>query len=213
MSSATRVRDEAARVASSNPERAVELARSISDPWFRCQALSAAARHHPRAAARARIIDEAIDAANEAGDPNRVVTVSAWPIKVLTAHGQFDRVEKEVRRLLDLIATESSPVRRADALKYLFGAVVGAPRKITTRVVEALVSAALEPLAGGRRNTKGASVLSDCLPAIARMDEQAAADVLSRLPPAREKGVREQILAARATPLDQLVPWPHVGEG
>ena len=29
----------------------------------------------------------------------------------------------------------------------------------------------------------------------------------------REKGAREQILAARATPLDPLVPWPHVGEG
>ncbi len=213
MSSATRLRDQAARIAAGNPERAVELARSISDPWFRCQALSAAARHHPRAPARARIIDEAIDAANAAGDPNRVVTVTAWPIKVLTAHGQFDRVEKEVRRLLDLIATESSPVRRADELKYLFGAVVGAPRTITRRVVEALVSAALEPLAGGRRNSKGASVLSDCLPAIARMDAQTAADVLSRLPPARKKGVREQILAARATPLDQLVPWPHVGEG
>jgi hypothetical protein len=170
-----------ARIAPKDPARALELARSINEAWYRCQALSSAALHHPDSRTRARVIDEALDAALKSGEPNRVVTVSAWPIKVLAMEGRLDRIAKEVDRLLNLIRTEPSPVRRADALKYLFGAVVLGKRDPAIRVIEALASACLQPLESGRRNRKGESLLADCLPAIARIDGRMAAEALARL--------------------------------
>jgi hypothetical protein len=212
MSSPTAVRDLAARIAPNDPARALELARSIRDAWYRCQALATAALHYPEVPARGRIIDEAIEAAFKAGDPNRVVTVCAWPIKVLATNGRVDRVAMEVERLLKLIGTEPSPVRRADALRYLFGAVIRGQRDVSIRVIEALALACLEPLQNGRRNRKGESLLAECLPAIARIDQRIASKLLASLPDARANGVRERIRSMQTMPVDQLAPWPHMGD-
>ena len=140
------------------------------------------------------------------------MTVSAWPIKVLAIDGRLDRVAKEVDRLLALISTERSPVRRADALRILFGAVVHAKPRVTLRVIEALASAAFQPLQSGRRNRRGESELAICLPAIARIDPGLAEKLLARLPPTQADPAREQMVMMKTASLDQLVSWPHLGD-
>ena len=51
-----------------------------------------------------------------AGEGNRVVTVSAWPLGVLVEIEDFDWFDVELDRLLQLITTEPHPIRRSDAV-------------------------------------------------------------------------------------------------
>jgi hypothetical protein len=177
----TQQRDHVAVLARTNPAEALELARTIEDPWFRCQALSFAAEHGPDPRFQLRAIDEAFAAASELSEPNRVVSVSSWPVKALALTGHLSRVASEVDRLIQLISTEPSPVRRADALRALLEAVSRAPATVAVRVAQEFSAACLAPLKNGQRNPKGESHLEDCLPAIARIDSDLAWDLRTRL--------------------------------
>lgn len=56
--SANAERDLVARIAPTDPARALEVARRIGDPWFRCQALTFVAEQSPRGDVR-RLLGEA----------------------------------------------------------------------------------------------------------------------------------------------------------
>src|SRR5437764_4345349 len=154
MSSATQQRDYSANLAKQQPDRALQVARGIEDPWFRCQALSHVARYLVSEAERNDVLTEAFLAGSKLSEPNRVATVSAWPLKVLALTSQSSRLEAETDRLLAVISRESSPVRRADALYVLGGAVITGPRELVFRVLRAFISACLQPLQSGKRNRK-----------------------------------------------------------
>jgi hypothetical protein len=94
-------------LAPTDPARALKLARSIGEPWYRCQALSYAALHHAEPHGKEHIIDKAVDAALMSGT-EPVGHRCAWPIKVLAMSGRVDRVAREADRLLELIQTEPS---------------------------------------------------------------------------------------------------------
>ena len=211
MNTGTQLRHRVAAIATTKPLEALELAKQIADPWFRCQALSIAAAHARDQRTRNSAIDEALRVANELREPNRVVTVSSWPLKALVLAGQMSRVSSEVERLLRLIATEPSPVRRADALRFLLGAVSPALPPVAGRVAREFASACLEPLASGKRNARGESHLETCLPGIARIDSDLAQRLLARLTPARADRAERALSAARNVPLDELLPWPNLG--
>jgi hypothetical protein len=211
MNTGTQLRNRVAAIAATKPLEALELAKQIDDPWFRCQALSIAAAHAPDQRARKGAIDEALSAANELREPNRVVTVSSWPVKALVLAGQMSSVSSEVERLLQLISTEPSPVRRADALRFLLGAVSTAPAPVAGRVARQFTAACLEPLLNGKRNARGESNLEACLPGIARIDSDLAQNLLARLTPSRAERAARALQAARDVPLDELLPWPNLG--
>jgi hypothetical protein len=145
-------RNRVTAMARAKPDEALKLARSIDDPWFRCQALGIAAVHVPDRHSRKVAIDDAFSAANELDEPTRVVTVSSWPVKALALAGLMASVSAEVARLLQVVATESSPVRRADALRYLLGSVSIAPTDVANRVAREFAAACLAPLQSGKRN-------------------------------------------------------------
>jgi hypothetical protein len=210
--SGTRQRDHVTAIAATKPAQALELARRIEDPWFRCQALSIAAVHARDRRVRTRAIDEAFAAANELDEPNRVVTVSAWAIKALLVVGDdARRVSAETGRLLQTIAAESSPVRRADGLRWLLGAVSTARREVAVSVAAAFGAACLTPLRSGRRNQKGDSLLEACLPAIARLDPRLADGFLRELPAARSERAARAIAMLSDAALAEVIPWPHLG--
>jgi hypothetical protein len=212
MNSATQQRDRVGRIAATDPQAALDLARRIDDPWFRCQALSMVAVRLRARPAQRRAIDAALAAANAAGDANRVVTVSSWAVKALALTGSNTRVSSEVSRLLGIISTENSPVRRADALRYLLGSVSGASSDIARRVAEQFAAACLAPLQSGRPNTKGQSLLEECLPGIARIDPKLGERLLRSLVPARSQRAVQRIEALKGVPLGQIFAWPHFGE-
>ena len=196
-------------IAMTTPLEALEVARGIEDPWFRCQALSIAAVHASGRRSQQRAIDDAFAAANELDQANRVVTVSSWPVKALALAGDLPSISSEVERLLTLISTESSPVRRADALRYLLGAVSRAPAAVAARVAREFTAACLTPLENGKRNRKGESNLEVCLPGIARVDSDFAQSLLARLTPLRSERVARAVQAAKDVPLSELLPWPN----
>lgn len=194
--SATSQRELAVRTARTDPHRARELARSIADPWYRCQSLAAVGLHLREEC----VLEEAFAAALELTEPNRVVTVSAWPLKALVLIGS-KKAGEHVRHLLSIIAAEPSPVRRGDALRELFGAVSAAEPRIAQPVAEAFVNACLTRLHGDKRNRKGESLLVECLAAIERIDPHLAKRALDTLPEARAQRAREA--GAR-------IDWPHL---
>ena len=98
---------------------AVSLARAIRHPWYRCQSLAIAGMEIDDPKLRLTLVDEALAAADELEEPNRVVTVASWPIEVLAAHGPTPRLQSEVERLLAVAGTEPHTLRRADALAML----------------------------------------------------------------------------------------------
>jgi hypothetical protein len=211
MNVATQQRNRVAAMAKINPREALELARSIEDPWFRCQALSFAAVRTPDERSRQSALDDAFAAANQLGEPNRVVTVSSWPVKALALTGQMSTVSLEVARLLQLISLEPSPVRRADALRYLLGSVSIAPPDVASRVAREFAAACLAPLQNGKRNSKGERNLEACLPGIARIDSAFAESLLGRLTPSRSERAARALRTAKNVPVTELLSWPNFG--
>jgi hypothetical protein len=209
MNVGTQQRNHVAAIARTKPREALALASRIEDPWFRCQALSIAAVHAPDRRSHEWAIEHAFSAANELSEPNRVVTVSSWPVKALGLAGHLSTMSSEVARLLQVISTESSPVRRADALRYLLGSVSRAPTDVASRVAGEFAAACLTPLQSGQRNKKGESNLEACLPAIARIDFPLAQSLLGRLAPSRSERAARALQAAENIPVTELLSWPN----
>jgi len=77
-------------------------------------------------AGAAAVLHEALAAAKEQEEPNRIVSVATWPIGVFVRRAIGD-VSAIVPELLEIISREPNPVRRADALALLLGAVLPVP--------------------------------------------------------------------------------------
>lgn len=157
----------------------LEVVRSESDPWFRCRALADVAWRVKDEVHAETLIEESFRAAEEqVGEFNRIVKVSAWPLAVLCKKRKWEAVERETLRLLDIITQEPSPVRRADALLSLAGAVQDAPGTSLRQVLEPFVASCSEPLANGKRNRRGESWLVDALPLIYRCSTAWAEEIV-----------------------------------
>ena len=210
MSVSTQQRDRVAALAKTKADEALALARSIEDPWFRCQALSIAAAQVRDARSRKSAIDDAFSAANELTEPNRLVTVSSWPVKALVLAGHVSSVSSHIERLLRVISAEPSPVRRSDALRYLLGSVSSGPTQVVRRVAREFAAACLAPLENGKRNRKGESNLEGCLPGIARIDSAFAHSLLKQLTPSRSERAAHALKAAEDRPVTELLAWPNL---
>ena len=101
-------------------EDAIELARGIIEDWYRCQAFSRIAEHAKDRTTQLDLIDEALRAARLTEEPNRIVTVSSWPVEVLATLGETETVRAEVVKLLKIAESEPHPVRRADGIFKLW---------------------------------------------------------------------------------------------
>ncbi|MBV9496836.1 MAG: hypothetical protein JOZ54_21520 [Acidobacteria bacterium] len=211
--SGTTQRDLVANIASSDPERALRLARAIDDPWFRCQALSYAAIAIESADRFRSTVAEAFRSAELLPDANRVVTVSSWPLKVLALRKERARLAMETRRLLALAATEPSPVRRADALQLVFGATVSAEREVVVPVLEAFVAACLQPLQDGKRNRKGESLLVTCIGATQRIHPEMAQRIVAQLTATHAQQAAREIARTAQMSLDGMLSFPNIGGG
>lgn len=177
----TQDRHRAKRLALSDPDEALRLARDIEDHWFRCQALALVAYRCQSDVMRATAITEAFQAGWELGAVNRVVVASSWPLKVLCKKGGAERLEDEVLRLLAIIDTDRSPVRRAESLNFVAGALITAPRELFWQAYERLEEACRAPLHGGKRNVKGEALLVQWMPVLHAFDPARAETALAAI--------------------------------
>lgn len=103
----------------SDSDRALTIAREIVDPWYRCQSLSIVAANIADAKTRNKIIQEAFAASHSIGDPNRTVSVSGSPLKVMLVHGELKEFAEEMDNLMDIVSTEPSPIKRLDGIFWM----------------------------------------------------------------------------------------------
>ena len=119
--SATTERDIASRLAITDFEKALLLARNVSQPWFRCQALAQVARFAPDARV-AKTAEEAVAAALMATDVYQQVAVTAWPLRALLERNYNEKARESLPPILKLSAQIQNPVSRSDALFLLWQA-------------------------------------------------------------------------------------------
>jgi hypothetical protein len=114
-------RDLACRLAASDSDGALSVARRIPDAWFRAQALACVARYAAEPLVEG-LANEALQSSRQAGDAYRVVGSAAWPIRALL---ERDRQKTARQALTDVLAVtgEIAPLAsRAEALKLLWEA-------------------------------------------------------------------------------------------
>jgi hypothetical protein len=116
-------RAEATRLARTDTKAAFAVARKIAHPWYRCQALTAIAEELASPRERVAVLMEAVKAAYEQPEPNRIACVGAWPLRVLVAVDAA-AARREVERLLETISREPHGLRRLDGLRGILEAVL-----------------------------------------------------------------------------------------
>jgi hypothetical protein len=131
----TQLRDQAASIAATNPVGALEIARRIDEPWFRCQALAYAALHCPESAQRIKIIDESFEASENCRTDYKRVAVAVWPLKVLVLSQEEERYRVRIGVLLDQAKAIENPISCVHAIEQILGAINGAPKEIVGAVL------------------------------------------------------------------------------
>lgn len=116
------------------PSRALEVAKSIDDPWFRCQALASVAIDFNIPEVTHGLIAESLEAAFSLKQPTAIVCGAAWPVRAMV-RSQHPELSATVERLLGLISGVENPVQCADALSALLEAVHPAGRAYRERVL------------------------------------------------------------------------------
>lgn len=211
MSRSTQQRNHVTEIAKDKPNEALKTARDIEDPWFRCQALTVVALHCADMAQKNRLLDEAFEAALLTEQPNRIVSVSAWPLKVLCLSGQDVKLNKEVERLLTIIAREPSPVKCSDALNEMLGALISAPRPPFWRVFEFFHAACTKRLLNGKRNAKGQSRLAHWILVTDRFDTIQTQKLLEDIEgPALRAQAESNLQQYQNLSPEQWCGWPNL---
>jgi len=113
-------RREAQALARTDVRRALAVARAIRHPWYRCQALSSVAEAMSKAQGRDAVLTQAVDAAFEQSEPNRVACVGSWPLRIMVGLGDAG-ASGLVARLLAALEDEPHGLRRLDGLAAVLG--------------------------------------------------------------------------------------------
>src|ERR1043165_7689554 len=115
-------RARATALAETDADAAADAAYRIRHPWYRCQALTAAAEAQQDKLRAMRLIDDAFRAAKEQDEINRIVTVACWPLRVCVRLAS-EIADAALAELLVTASREPHTLRRGDALHALLFAV------------------------------------------------------------------------------------------
>lgn len=138
------------------PEQAASVARSIEDPWFKCQALAHVARYWPDNQYES-FLREAVKTGDSQINWYNRVSVSAWPIRAYLERRNPQPAEMLLRRYTDEARHIENMGGRSEALLTLFQAAKPFDRSLWEPVFHSLVEA-VEPVFGWRqvRNIRSA---------------------------------------------------------
>lgn len=113
------LRSRVAMLAKSNPPEALQIARTITHPWYRCQALCSVAGYQPKQAAEATLM-EAIVSAAECHDVNRRVEVACWPLETALAIENKLVAKQAIALCKHELAKESDPISKWAAFSVTY---------------------------------------------------------------------------------------------
>ncbi len=117
---ATLQRDQAIELAKTDALKALAKARSVSDPWFRAQALSWVARFND--SAPEPIAAEAANAAATCDDDYKKSAVRAWEIAALAERKCLVKAKTALREAVRIAGQVQPPASRSEALLILMQA-------------------------------------------------------------------------------------------
>ncbi len=112
-------RDQAIDLAKTDMTAALEVARRISEPWYRCQALAWTARYAQSESVAVRIAEEASRVAEGADDAYEAVGSVAWAVRALLEREHPVEAEAIMGRATSRAQQIANPVRRVVALYLL----------------------------------------------------------------------------------------------
>jgi len=183
----TRLRDKACDLAPGNPEEAYKLAETITEPWYKGQALAYVARYCDNAhvTVRAR---EAMEAFAASSDVYDAVAGAAWPIRALIERDCLGEAGEVLDKALARAASIDKNVRKADAVFHLFEAASIVP-EFADSLIDVVVDACMNA-----RSWRGPMLLKRALLIHASVSPARAAAVMARLPDSRAK---RHVLACR----------------
>ena len=118
--SSTLQRDQASGLAKTNPNKALDIARKVSEPWYRAQALSWVARFTD--ADPVSIAREASKAASVCDDSYKQSAVRSWEVAALAERGFTSEAKKALKETLNVAITVQPISSRSEALFHLFQA-------------------------------------------------------------------------------------------
>ena len=147
--SVTAARNLACKLALSDPRKSLALAREVSDPWYRCQALSYVGRYWPGDKFD-RILNEAVDSANSQANVYKKVAVAAWPARAFLERGSSKPATRIITQQLLNAPHIENQGGRSEALLILFEAARPFEMAMWQPIFEALVQAA-EPALSWRQ--------------------------------------------------------------
>lgn len=115
----TRYRDQVAQLAKTNPDKGIEIAKKISDPWFQAQAWSHLARHADKPLPFAR---KAAKAASQTKDDYQRSAVRAWEIAALAERKLYVQARRSLTEAVELAVSVTPIGSLAESLFLLFQA-------------------------------------------------------------------------------------------
>jgi len=118
----TKLRNKVCELARTDTRAALDLARTIPEPWFRGQALAHVARFSDSANISA-LAKEATEAFDTSEDKYDAVAGAAWPIRALIERGLLEEARRMLHDALNKAAQIEKNVCRADALFSLWESV------------------------------------------------------------------------------------------
>ncbi len=118
----TQQRDRVFAIAYEEPAKAYELARTIKNPWYACQALACVGRFWPHRDFK-KIIAESIQVGSLEEDPYIVAASAAWPVGALMERDLYPQAEATLLSALRTCRSISHPSSHAQATFLLFQAV------------------------------------------------------------------------------------------
>lgn len=184
-------------MAGSDEASALRIARKIGDPWFRCQALAHVAWHTADCTRFLALVSESLESGWSIQDPNRSVTVIAWPVAALArrsypgpdAMERSDRALRQVvTRLTKVISGEPNPASRADALLSHVHALSPSRPELRQGILGLLVKECQDPA-----NRKRQRQLEEAALAVAPDDPDAARGLTALLDENRRRRTTARI--------------------
>lgn len=132
----THYRDQVAQLAKTNSEKAIEVAKKITEPWFQAQAWSHLARYADKPLPFAH---KAAKAAAKTKDDYQRSAVRAWEIAALGERKNLLQARKALAEALELASSVEPISSRAEALLLLFAAAFKISKEDATLAAQVLI--------------------------------------------------------------------------